>query len=305
MKSFATLLLTLLCLQAAAQHSDAWFRYYSDGRAVVKRDSLYGFVDRDGREVIPCRYSKAYTFNDGIAMVRQNYEVFAIDTMGNRLARRVKIPQFHNHDLDYFVRWVCSRLPFVSSNEYRQLQSEVVHAVITIGTDGRITRCESVSPSDSRAFGKVRGVVMEAPAWSPGQVDGKPIEISYLLPVDFRYLRPIKCYPIDEQGRKLDWEIVYPLFEGTYASSLYPWFFRNVRYRSGEYQRAAPGIVRVAFTIDRKGKLRDIEILRAHNDICRQKTIETLKKSPRWTPATAGGEPVDVRYETSFNFRYR
>ena len=55
----------------------------------------------------------------------------------------------------------------------------------------------------------------------------------------------------------------------------------------------------------KKGKLRDIEILRAHNDVCREKTIETLKKSPRWTPGTANGVPVDVRYETSFKFQYR
>ncbi|MFQ8714272.1 MAG: WG repeat-containing protein, partial [Alistipes onderdonkii] len=34
-------------------------------------------------------------------------------------------------------------------------------------------------------------------------------------------------------------------------------------------------------------------------------TIDTLKKSPRWTPGTANGLPVDVRYETSFKFQYR
>ena len=100
-------------------------------------------------------------------------------------------------------------------------------------------------------------------------------------------------------------QIVYPLFQGEYASRLYPWFFRNIRHKSGEYQRAASGTVRVAFTVDKKGKLRDIEILRAHNDVCREKTIETLKKSPRWTPGTANGVPVDVRYETSFKSQYR
>jgi TonB family protein len=146
---------------------------------------------------------------------------------------------------------------------------------------------------------------MEAPAWSPGLVDGEPVEIRNLLPVDFRHLRPIKCHAVDAQGNKLNVQIVYPLFQGEYASRLYPWFFRNIRHKSGEYQRAASGTVRVAFTVDKKGKLRDIEILRAHNDVCREKTIETLKKSPRWTPGTANGVPVDVRYETSFKFQYR
>ena len=105
-----------------------------------------------------------------------------------------------------------------------------------------------------------------------GLVDGKPVEIRYLLPVNFRHLRPIKCHAVDAQGNKLNVQIVYPLFQGEYASRLYPWFFRNIRYKSGEYQRAASGTVRVAFTVDKKGKLRDIEILRAHNDVCREKT---------------------------------
>ena len=63
--------------------------------------------------------------------------------------------------------------------------------------------------------------------------------------------------------------------------------------------------MRVAFTVDKKGKLRDIEILRAHNEVCREKTVETLKKSPRWTPGTVDGETVAVRYEISLKFRYR
>ena len=118
MKRLAILLSALLWLQTAASGAEPWFRYFSDGHAVIKQGSLYGFADRNGAEVIPCRYTKAYPFNDGIAMVRQGYEVFAIDTLGNRLGTRVKIPQFYNQDFEYFVRWVCSRLPFVSDNEY-------------------------------------------------------------------------------------------------------------------------------------------------------------------------------------------
>lgn len=75
------LLSALLCLQTAASGAEPWFRYFSDGRAVIKRGSLYGFADRNGTEAIPCRYTKAYPFNDGIAMVRQGYEVFTINTL--------------------------------------------------------------------------------------------------------------------------------------------------------------------------------------------------------------------------------
>lgn len=81
MKRLAILLSALLWLQTAASGAEPWFRYFSDGHAVIKQGSLYGFADRNGAEVIPCRHTKAYPFNDGIAMVRQGYEVFAIDTL--------------------------------------------------------------------------------------------------------------------------------------------------------------------------------------------------------------------------------
>ena len=71
MKRLAILLSALLWLQTAASGAEPWFRYFSDGHAVIKRGSLYGFADRNGTEAIPCRYTKAYPFNDGIAMVRQ------------------------------------------------------------------------------------------------------------------------------------------------------------------------------------------------------------------------------------------
>ena len=64
MKRLAILLSALLWLQTAASGAEPWFRYFSDGHAVIKQGSLYGFADRNGAEVIPCRYTKAYPFND-------------------------------------------------------------------------------------------------------------------------------------------------------------------------------------------------------------------------------------------------
>ena len=55
MKRLAILLSALLWLQTAASGAEPWFRYFSDGRAVIKQGSLYGFADRNGAEVIPCR----------------------------------------------------------------------------------------------------------------------------------------------------------------------------------------------------------------------------------------------------------
>ena len=43
---------------------------------LVKSQGGYGFIDTEGREVIPCRYSRAEDFHEGRAAVRFNPSKF-------------------------------------------------------------------------------------------------------------------------------------------------------------------------------------------------------------------------------------
>ncbi|WP_418991589.1 energy transducer TonB [Alistipes sp.] len=306
MKRLFALLFTGLFFAAAAQESDRRFHYYTDERAVIRRDSLYGFIDRSGREVIPCRYDKAYNFNDGRAMVRSGREVYAIDTAGRRLACKVRIPKFRGREFESFVYWVWRRIPIASTDELRRLRDTEVNVVVTIGRDGRITACEKADDSSDELFERVRRVVLSSPEWTPGEVDGVPCEIRYLLPVEFGHMRTPPCHAVDEAGKPLGCDFVYPLFRGGWYYHFYDWFFQNLRFRDAlEYQRAAPGTVRAAFTVDPKGAVREIEILSSHNDVCRDKVVSLLKKSLRWTPGTSDGRPIGVRYELAFYFNFR
>ena len=62
MKRLAILLSALLWLQTAASGAEPWFRYFSDGHAVIKQGSLYGFADRNGAEVIPLPVYQGLSF---------------------------------------------------------------------------------------------------------------------------------------------------------------------------------------------------------------------------------------------------
>ncbi len=52
----------------------------------------YGFIDKQGKQVIPCIYDSVYSFDDGITRVEQNGEWFFIDKKGN--------PMFKNRDIE-------------------------------------------------------------------------------------------------------------------------------------------------------------------------------------------------------------
>ena len=46
-----------------------WLGEFSEGLALVQKGSLWGFINKNGEEVIPCRYDIAYDFSEGLAVV--------------------------------------------------------------------------------------------------------------------------------------------------------------------------------------------------------------------------------------------
>ena len=55
---------------------------FCDGRAVVCREELFGFIDSEGKPVVPLRYAFASNFREGLAVVRIDGKFGYIDTEG-------------------------------------------------------------------------------------------------------------------------------------------------------------------------------------------------------------------------------
>ena len=49
---------------------------------VIRKDSLSGYMDKTGKEVIPCQYDMAYNFHEGLARVEKDGRVGFIDKTG-------------------------------------------------------------------------------------------------------------------------------------------------------------------------------------------------------------------------------
>lgn len=69
-----------------APEYDRVFRLSSDGAALVEKGGLYGYIDADGRWIIPCAYEKATIYHDGVLVVGDGKGPFtAYDTTGKKL----------------------------------------------------------------------------------------------------------------------------------------------------------------------------------------------------------------------------
>jgi hypothetical protein len=68
----------------------SYFKYtafggLSEDMTWVKLNGKFGFIDRAGREVIPCIYDDAYKFTEGFAVVKLNNKFGFIDKLGKQV----------------------------------------------------------------------------------------------------------------------------------------------------------------------------------------------------------------------------
>ena len=62
---------------------------FSEGYAAVCKNGKWGYIDKTGREVIPCKYERANPFHEGLASVQISYDsgYGFIDTTGREVIR--------------------------------------------------------------------------------------------------------------------------------------------------------------------------------------------------------------------------
>jgi len=61
------------------------FPFFNDRAPVTNQDNKKGFIDGNGKEVIPCEYDWVGSFKEGYAWVKKGGEKFKIDPDGKRL----------------------------------------------------------------------------------------------------------------------------------------------------------------------------------------------------------------------------
>lgn len=94
-------------------------------------------------------------------------------------------PSFMGKDLSYFTKWVASNyvLPDIAKESCIQGRIKVSFIVKADGSVSNVTITQSLDPAfDEEA---VR-VVSSSPKWSPGMIDGKPVDIQYTIPIIIR-----------------------------------------------------------------------------------------------------------------------
>ena len=95
-------------------------------------------------------------------------------------------PTFKGGGPNYFATWVTSRVKYPKDAKKAGIEGTVMVCFV-VDIDGKITDAhvhESVHPElDAEAI----RVVMKSPKWKPAKKDGKPVRVSYTMPVMFYF----------------------------------------------------------------------------------------------------------------------
>ncbi len=92
-----------------------------------------------------------------------------------------------------------------------------------------------------------------------------------------------------------------PSFPGG-QDSLQAFLNRNIRYPLQAREAKLSGTVQLSFVIDRKGRIRDITVLKGIGMACDEEAIRVVKNMPRWHPGKQAGKTVDVRFTLPVRF---
>lgn len=161
-------------------------------------------------------------------------------------------------------------------------------------------------------------VVKAMPKWKPGLMKGKPVRVSYMLPIFFKLDESEKYAPVKGEtvapqadlkpGKDGVWDIAetMPEYPGgidglrTYIQEnlTVPEKYKNVETKA-EYR------VFVQFVVAEDGSITNVELKKSEpskKDL-NEEAIRVVKGMPKWKPGTVDGKPVKVRYLLPVTYR--
>jgi TonB family protein len=92
-----------------------------------------------------------------------------------------------------------------------------------------------------------------------------------------------------------------PQFPGG-AEAMMSWIMDNTKYPAEAVKNKISGIVYVAFTVSKTGKVQNVKIERSVNLLLDAEALRVIKNMPDWKPGKQHGKSVDVEYKVPVQF---
>lgn len=233
-----------------------------------------------------------------------------------------KKPQFPGGEAA-MMKYVGENIRYPENAFKNKVQGRVIVQFV-VQKDGKVGEVKILRGTDEELNNEAVRVIKSLPAFTPGEMDGKPVSVWYTFPVMFKIIGEGKIIRLegDNAGntsaastRKspadsapADGNQVYtvvekkPQFPGGEAELL-RYISENLRYPEVAKNEKNQGRVVVQFVVKSDGSVGDVKIIRKVSDALDAEAARVIKSLPTFTPGEMGGKPVSVWYTLPVTFK--
>ena len=199
-------------------------------------------------------------------------------------------PTFNGGDASTFSRWVNQQLEYPENCKKEGISGRVTLS-FTVSETGKVTDVKVLRGVHKDLDNEAIRVVSSSPDWTPGKVDGKAVAVSYNFPIIFQTKKPENTDVVPFQFADTK-----PGFNGGDVNEFSKWVAQHLIYPENCKKEGISGRVTLSFTVSETGKVTDVKVLRGvHKDLDNE-AIRVVSSSPDWTPGTAEGKAVAIKY---------
>ncbi|MBR5855724.1 MAG: TonB family protein, partial [Bacteroidales bacterium] len=216
-----------------------------------------------------------------------------------------------------FVEWVYNNVEYPQECIADDSAGGVVVARFVIDEEGKVVKpVVSGGSSHNECFKReVLKTILQSPKWTPGEIDGKPVKVSYAVPVMFHSITAKFLEDANKAGvsafngqltpAKFTIGTSSPVYTENFYNNFKFWVFQNLTYPEIAKKEGLQGTVYVSFVVDKNGKVTNVKVIRGCHESLDKEAVRVISSSPDWVPAKIGNINVPVTYTFSVIFQLR
>lgn len=210
---------------------------------------------------------------------------------------------FMQKPADHFSIWCSTQIDYPEEALKNNITGKVMVRFI-ITAEGNVSDVKVIKGAHPLLDAEAVRVVASSPAWEPVTVNGKKVNVEFVIPIAFRIKKKSDNDHIIEHAR----------FSCRGYSDFISWISHNIKYPKEAALNDVDGDVYLAFDISEDGYVGNVRVLsgadmkyftkkkRAAAATLNDEAIRIVSSSPRWIPAMKGGMPVKVSYSVRISF---
>ena len=222
-----------------------------------------------------------------------------------------QMPEFPG-GTEALLKFVANNVKYPEKAKDEEISGRVFISFV-IEKDGSVSNVELKRGIGGGCDDEAVRVVKAMPKWKPGIKDGKPVRVSYMMPINFKLTddtptKSVKKTEANKPDMKPNADGVYqiveemPCFPGG-DQKLMEYIANNINYPQEARDKGIEGRVFIGMVIEKDGSVSKVNILRGIGGGCDEEAERVISSMPKWMPGKVGGEPVPVSYMLPVNFK--